>query len=131
MASMIKFVLAVLFVMSVIVFGLNSATHTERNTTGFTQTTKISNDHVPFDRYCGYLLSVGHGSITFEDREPIEIVHLTFRGRTADSTITRILYGDEGRLRKIRAGQFYDIGARRYNDNWSFPRRLDVVSGCN
>jgi hypothetical protein len=95
----------------------------------FRSTTTIV-DGIPFERYCGYVMKVGHGSIMFEDGHSIAIVYLLFRDQEGKPSITKVLYGDTQRLDTIEKDRYYDIGARRYDEGFSFPRRLDVVDSC-
>lgn len=89
-----------------------------------------TNDGVLFERYCGYLMDVGHGSVMLGD-EPMEIAYLFFKDKEGTPSIVKTVYGDTERIRSISKGQYYDIGARKYSEGFSFPRRLEVVSSCN
>ncbi len=98
---------------------------------GFKTMTTRTNDGLPFERYCGYLMKVGHGTVTFEEGEvPLQIAYLLFRDSLSKPSITKVIYGEPERLRAIQPNQYYDIGVRKYDEGWSFPRRLDVVESC-
>jgi len=92
--------------------------------------TTIANDGVPFERYCGYLMKIGRGSISFDDEpgEPLRIAYLFFRDNEGKPSIVKVIYGNH--LVGIRPNQFYDLGMRKYAEGLNFPRRLEVVKEC-
>lgn len=96
----------------------------------FKEYVTLADDGVPFERYCGYLVKVGRGEITFENEEPISIAYLFFRNGDGTPSITKVIYERPEVLGRIKPNQYYDIAARKYSEGFSFPRRLDIVGAC-
>ena len=106
-------------------------TSPQESPTSFRFTTTLTDDGIPFERYCGYLMKIGRGQVTFDDGESIPIVYLFFKDKEGKPSIVKTLYGDIERLSMIRANQYYDIGVRKYDEGFNFPRQLDVVKDCS
>jgi hypothetical protein len=93
-------------------------------------TSRNVKDDITIEKYCGYLTSVGHGSVTFEDGTVFENAYLLFDNGEGKSRSVRILYGDAGRIKAITSGRYYEIAVRRYDDGSGFPQTIKIVEGC-
>jgi hypothetical protein len=85
---------------------------------------------ITIEKYCGYLVSVGHGSMKFEDDKSLESAYLIFDNGKDKPRSVRILIGNEVGIQQITAGRYYQIYARRFDDGSGFPRTIDVVEHC-
>lgn len=96
--------------------------------------TTLTDDGIPFERYCGYLEEVGRGEIKFEGNtaESLTVVYMMFRDdKNPGQLMSKVIYGDERRLNEIQPGHYYDIGRRMYGEGMNFPRRLEIVNSCS
>lgn len=127
-----KWILAYMFIVTLLIGGMYVAQPMQVSASTFKSAITAHNvkDDIMIERYCGYLVSVGHGSVAFEDGSNLENAFLIFENGDNQPRSVRILYGDEERIRKITASRFYEIVVRRYADGSGFPRSINVVESC-
>jgi hypothetical protein len=87
---------------------------------------------VSFERYCGYLEKVAHGSIKFEGDTggTFNVAWLLFKNGDKKELVSKVLIGDD-RIDSIKPLRHYYLAIKKYTDGAGFPRVLEVVESCD